>query len=69
MSTLPPTIYWAVLFPVLTIFIATFTALQEIVRNSAVKRGAILVPVSGVLSLAAIAYSLAQSGAFCAFCE
>jgi len=69
MMALPSTIHWAVLFPILTIFIAGSTVLQELVRSSARKRGTIFVPVSAVLSLAGIAYGLAQTGAFCAFCE
>lgn len=62
-------IHWALLIPILTIFIGTTIVLTEIVRSTGGQRWAILVPVSAVLLIAGAAYSLAQVGAFCAFCE
>ena len=69
MSTFPTTIHWVVLIPILAILIGTATILTQVVRGTGGQRWAILVPVSGVLIIAGIAYGLAQIGAFCAFCE
>lgn len=68
MSALTTTVHWIVLYPVLAIFIATTTVLTGAVRSTGGERWSILVPISGVLLLAATAFALAQSGVFCAFC-
>lgn len=69
MSALPTTIHWAILYPILAIFIGTTTVLTEVIRNTKGKRWSIFVPIGGVLFLAWAAYGLARTGAFCAFCE
>ena len=68
MSALPITVHWAILFPILTIFVGSTTVLTGVVRSAGLKRWSILVPVSGVLFIAGTAYGLAQVGAFCTFC-
>jgi Na+-driven multidrug efflux pump len=69
MSALSTTLHWAILFPILTIFIGTTVVLTGVVRSAGGERWSILVPISGVLFIAGTAYGLAQVGAFCAFCE
>ena len=69
MSALPIATHWAILFPALTIFMATAVVLTQVLRNRGEKRWFILVPISGVLLIAGAAYSLAQVGVFCAFCK
>lgn len=68
MSTWPLAVQWIALFPLLAIHVTGFTVLQGVVRRSDWKKSAICVPVSGVLVLAAVAYGLAETGAYCAFC-
>lgn len=48
MITLPTTIHWAILFPILTLFIGTAVVLTGFVRSVGGERWSILVPVSGV---------------------
>ena len=69
MTTLPTTIHWSILFPVLAICIGIATVLTGVVRNAGGERWSILIPASGVLFIAGAAYGLAQIGAFCAFCK
>ena len=69
MNALPTTIHWAMLYPLLAIYIGAATLLTGVIRDSGGERWSILVPISGVLLLAGAAFALAQAGVFCAFCR
>ena len=69
MNALPTTIHWAMLYPLLAIYIGAATLLTSVIRDSGGERWSILVPISGVLLLAGAAFALAQAGVFCAFCR
>jgi len=69
MDAFTAAIHGAILFPILSSFIGFAALLTEFVHSGDGKRWSVLVPIGGVLLIAGSAYSLAEAGTFCAFCN
>ena len=69
MGAFATAIHGVILFPILVTFIGIAAVLTEFVHRKGGRKFSILVPIGGVLLIAGAAYALAETRAFCAFCN